>query len=277
MTSLSLFSRLAAPLLPRGSHRFTPDALCWTPLLSASHTSSRAGRDTTQVCGPDEASHHTFCSSSRTSPVGVPAVEQWVRNLTAGAQVSVEMQVPSPAPWVKDPVLLQLQKSQLQLRCSPWPRNGRVDTACAAERKTEQPHVTPLKIQGEGPSQSRATTEKRHTRMQLEENQSTFPAQVMCEHRNTKGASQGTGAQTGTAPTPWHSLLLCASIWTGPEMAALRCWLRLWQTLVPFSSKQSRPAAPALTPGPKPEMLHRAVSLQLPDLCTLVSLEISHA
>ena len=49
---------------------------------------------------------------------------QWVKNQTAAAWVSAEVQVQSLT-WdseLKDPVLPQLwQRSQLQLRFNPWP------------------------------------------------------------------------------------------------------------------------------------------------------------
>ena len=46
----------------------------------------------------------------------VPTVAQWVKNLTAAAQVAAESQVPPLT--VQDPAL-----PQLKLRFSPWPRN----------------------------------------------------------------------------------------------------------------------------------------------------------
>ena len=49
-------------------------------------------------------------------PPGVPAVVQWVKNLTAETQ-SAEVPAPSPAQWVKDPTLPQLWcRLQLWLR-----------------------------------------------------------------------------------------------------------------------------------------------------------------
>ena len=58
--------------------------------------------------------------------LGVPAVGQWVKNLTAGALVTAEAWVPSPAlcsGW-KDLALPQLQhRSQLWAGFNPWPRN----------------------------------------------------------------------------------------------------------------------------------------------------------
>ena len=57
---------------------------------------------------------------------GVPAVAQWVRNLTKVAQVAVETQVRSSS-WysgLKDPELPQLWcRLQLWLRFNPWPGN----------------------------------------------------------------------------------------------------------------------------------------------------------
>ena len=56
-------------------------------------------------------------------------VVQWVRNLTAVAQVAGEAQVQSLA-WcsgLKHPVLLQpWHRSQLQFGFNPWPRNFHV-------------------------------------------------------------------------------------------------------------------------------------------------------
>ena len=57
--------------------------------------------------------------------LGVPAVVQWVKNLTAVAQVAVETQVQSPAQHcgLKDQELQHLlRRSQLQLGFDPWPR-----------------------------------------------------------------------------------------------------------------------------------------------------------
>ena len=58
---------------------------------------------------------------------GVPAVAQWVKNVTAVAQVAVEMSVASLA-WLsglKDLALMWLHKgSQLHLGFSPWPRTS---------------------------------------------------------------------------------------------------------------------------------------------------------
>lgn len=57
---------------------------------------------------------------------GVPAVAQWVKNLTAVPWATVEAQVQSPA-WhseLKDPALPQLQRRpKQQLKFNPWPRN----------------------------------------------------------------------------------------------------------------------------------------------------------
>ena len=55
---------------------------------------------------------------------GVPAVEQWVKNPTAVARDTAEVQL-RPAVQqsrLKDPMLLHL----LWLRFSPWPRNVHV-------------------------------------------------------------------------------------------------------------------------------------------------------
>ena len=54
------------------------------------------------------------------------AVVQWVKNLTAAAQVTVDARVQSQAQHtrLKGPALLQLQlRSQLRLGFSPWPGN----------------------------------------------------------------------------------------------------------------------------------------------------------
>ena len=51
---------------------------------------------------------------------------QWVKNLTAAAQVTAEAQVQLPAQCrgLKDPALLQLcRRTQLQLRFNLWPGN----------------------------------------------------------------------------------------------------------------------------------------------------------
>ena len=60
----------------------------------------------------------------RKNEFGVPAVVQWVKNLTAVAQVTEEVWVQSPT-WhsvLKDPELPQLWgRSQLQLRFNLWP------------------------------------------------------------------------------------------------------------------------------------------------------------
>ena len=64
--------------------------------------------------------------STRNAYPGVPAMVQWVNNLTTAARVAAEGQVPSPARCsaLKDLVLPQLGcRSQLQLRFNPWPRN----------------------------------------------------------------------------------------------------------------------------------------------------------
>ena len=59
--------------------------------------------------------------------LGVPAVTQWVKNLTAAARVTAEAQFKCyPAQWViKDPALPQLQcRSQLWLLFSPLPETS---------------------------------------------------------------------------------------------------------------------------------------------------------
>ena len=49
---------------------------------------------------------------------------QWLKNLTAAAQVPAEVQGPAQCSGLKDPVWPQLQyRSQLQLGFSPWPGN----------------------------------------------------------------------------------------------------------------------------------------------------------
>ena len=54
--------------------------------------------------------------------IEILTVAQWVKNLPAAARVTVEAQVPSPAPHsgLKDPALLW-HRWQLGLRFSPWP------------------------------------------------------------------------------------------------------------------------------------------------------------
>ena len=51
---------------------------------------------------------------------GVPAVAQWVKNLTTVARVTAEAQVQSLA---QHSGLRDLALLQLQLRFDPWPRN----------------------------------------------------------------------------------------------------------------------------------------------------------
>ena len=72
---------------------------------------------------------------SKTSIDRVPAVEQWVKNLTAAAQVPVEAQVRSLArhSGLKDLALPELW--QLQLGFNPWPRNFHMPCLGAAIKK----------------------------------------------------------------------------------------------------------------------------------------------
>ena len=70
---------------------------------------------------------HWLCCNLKTNETGVPAVVQWVKNLTAAAQVAVEAQIWSLAcrSGLKDAALLPLQhKSQLQLKINPYPNPG---------------------------------------------------------------------------------------------------------------------------------------------------------
>lgn len=57
---------------------------------------------------------------SQKRDLGIPTVVQWVKNMTAVAQVAAEAWVRSPAPCseLKDPVLLQLW-----LRFNLWPEH----------------------------------------------------------------------------------------------------------------------------------------------------------
>ena len=60
--------------------------------------------------------------------IRLPTVAEWVKNLTAVAQVTVKEQIQFQAwySWLKDPsLLLQLwYRLQLWLRFNPWPRNS---------------------------------------------------------------------------------------------------------------------------------------------------------
>ena len=52
-----------------------------------------------------------------------------------------EVRFPSPAQWVKDPALLQLQHwSQLWLRCEPWPGNS-ICRGAANEREKKKKSI----------------------------------------------------------------------------------------------------------------------------------------
>ena len=71
---------------------------------------------------------------------GVPAVAQWVKNLTEVAWVTVEVQVLSPAQCseLKDLALLQLWHwLQQRLRFSPWPGNS-ICCACGYKKKKKE-------------------------------------------------------------------------------------------------------------------------------------------
>ena len=49
--------------------------------------------------------------------------------------------IPSPAQWVKDPVLLQLRlRSSWQLRSGPWPRNSSGRPKKKKKKKKESNH-----------------------------------------------------------------------------------------------------------------------------------------
>ena len=63
---------------------------------------------------------------TKTENSGVPTMAQWVKNLTAVAWVTVEVQVQSPAhcSGLKDLALPQLwHRWQLQLKFNPEPEN----------------------------------------------------------------------------------------------------------------------------------------------------------
>ena len=62
--------------------------------------------------------------------MGVPTVVQWVKNLTAAAQVTAEVRV---RPLAQCNGLKELAWQQLRLRFNPWPRN------------VHMPQVQPLK------------------------------------------------------------------------------------------------------------------------------------
>ena len=69
----------------------------------------------------------------QTVAFGVPAMTQRVKNLTAAALVAVEVRVWPPAQHsrLKNLVLPYLQsRSQLWLRCSPWPGNFHIWLVC---------------------------------------------------------------------------------------------------------------------------------------------------
>ena len=77
------------------------------------------------------ASHFTS-QTLKSGKTGVPAVTQWVKNLTAVARVAVEVRVQSLArgSWLKNVALLQRQ-----LRFSPWARNFHMPQAWPVKKK----------------------------------------------------------------------------------------------------------------------------------------------
>ena len=79
-------------------------------------------------------------ASEETNP-GVPAVAQWIKNLTAAAQVAVETRVQSLAQHsgLKYPAMLQLQ-----LRLNPWPRNFHKPWGWALKKEAEE--TTPAEL-----------------------------------------------------------------------------------------------------------------------------------
>ena len=80
--------------------------------------------DEVSAAGWKEQNSHGLIWWFQESILGVPAVEQWVKNLTAAAQVAAEVWVLSSAQHsgLKDPALLQ-RRSQLHHRFNPWPGN----------------------------------------------------------------------------------------------------------------------------------------------------------
>ena len=65
---------------------------------------------------------------------GVSAVVQWVNEPTCLCGIAGS--IPRPAQWVKDPVLPQLwQRSQMQLRFDPWPRNFHIPQVQPKKKK----------------------------------------------------------------------------------------------------------------------------------------------
>ena len=74
---------------------------------------------------------------------------------TTGPEVSLEHRnaglIPSPAQWVKDPVLPQLQlRSQLRLGSDPWPENSTCHgvTKTQTNRQTKPLDVTCIHEEG---------------------------------------------------------------------------------------------------------------------------------
>ena len=77
-------------------------------------------------------------------------MSQWIKNLTAAAQVIAEVQVRSlvQLSGLKDPELPQLQcESQLQLGFNPWPGNVELPEATGAAIKKKKLRPANLHVQ----------------------------------------------------------------------------------------------------------------------------------
>ena len=95
----------------------------------AAETRSSVQPDLNSLCTVFSQPLHTaYLSVSWLKSIrpGIPAMVDWVKNPTAMAQVTVEVQIRSPA-WhsgLQDiEVLAQRQRRLLWLRFSPWPGN----------------------------------------------------------------------------------------------------------------------------------------------------------
>ena len=80
--------------------------------------------------------------------VGMQLV-QWVKNLTAVAQVAAEVRIESSAQpsRLKDPVLLQLRcRSHLWLRLNPWSRNFHMPRVWPLKKKKKNASLFQKKV-----------------------------------------------------------------------------------------------------------------------------------